>query len=279
MGHLSKLSLALAGIICLFAACNKQHTSAESGNIQSAEYKAFHAAHSDKTCSSSVWAEYPVSGEKQYLDSVRMWIDTVLSYNPFSEEGKMPAFKGNRTDAQALVTYYSQQKMKEASANKDEDMFFEDGMLLENHDSIFVSFKNTYLTSLSIMNYCFLGGAHGSTTVYSQTFDNKTGKTYGWNMIKDKNKLLQYITDGLKDYFEVATVQQLKEQLILDSPSIPLPAQAPYFSGDGLILQYQQYEIAPYAAGLPDILIPWDKCKDVLTQEIIDMLQSEITKQ
>lgn len=272
MKQMKKLSLVLMAVICLFTACNKQKPTAESNEIQVSEYKIFRDVHSDKICTVSVSVEFPVSGEKQYLDSVRLWIDTVLCFNPFTQDNNMPAFNGKKDDAQALVSYYSLQKMKSASENNDSQAILSDGVMFENADSIFVSFKNKYLTSLSCMNYCFLGGAHGGTIVRSQTFSNKTGKTYGWDMIKDKDKLFDYINEGLMEYFEVSTAQEMKEMLILEQPSVPLPQQCPYFTSDGLILQYQQYEIAPYSAGLPYVLIPWDKCKDILIPEITQML-------
>jgi hypothetical protein len=46
----------------------------------------------------------------------------------------------------------------------------------------------------------------------------------------------------------------------------PLPQAAPYFTADGVVFIYQQYEIACYAAGLPNCVISYDLIEPFLTQ-------------
>jgi hypothetical protein len=40
---------------------------------------------------------------------------------------------------------------------------------------------------------------------------------------------------------------------------MPLPQCPPLFTKDGVRFIYGQYEIAPYAAGMPDFTVPYNK--------------------
>ena len=82
------------------------------------------------------------------------------------------------------------------------------------------------------------------------------------------------IKEGVRSYFKefdepVATDEQLKDMLISvdDINRIPLPSAPPTFSKKGLAFLYQQYEIAPYAAGMVNFDIPYDKIRPFLTPE------------
>ena len=54
--------------------------------------------------------------------------------------------------------------------------------------------------------------------------------------------------------------------------NIPLPKNPPYFTQDGLTFVYQQYEIAPYAAGMPTFSIPYDVAKGLLLHAAADLI-------
>jgi uncharacterized protein len=58
------------------------------------------------------------------------------------------------------------------------------------------------------------------------------------------------------------------EDLMLDDPSsindlVVDPARWD-FSADGLVLQFEPYEVAPYAAGAPTVVIPWPELQNLL---------------
>ena len=71
-------------------------------------------------------------------------------------------------------------------------------------------------------------------------------------------KIQQAITKELCKYFEVKNWNELKELLSLSddlTEVVPLPAAMPLIMGDSLVFDYQPYEIAPYAAGMPSAKI------------------------
>ncbi len=140
----------------------------------------------------------------------------------------------------------------------------------------------TYSTQL----YTYLGGAHGSTISAGHTFRRSDGRHMGWNMVDTTRKaeLTALIRDGLKEYFAEGedlstplTDAELLDRLLLwddpDTPEdelsdgIPLPHTAPWLTPTGVAFLYQQYEIAPYAVGMPNMTIPFEVIAPLLTAE------------
>ena len=72
---------------------------------------------------------------------------------------------------------------------------------------------------------------------------------------------MNLIRDGLKEYWEVKTDEELDDMLMdKDNFSVrPLPDCPPLFEKKGVTFVYNQYEIAPYATGLPSFTIPYEK--------------------
>ena len=73
----------------------------------------------------------------------------------------------------------------------------------------------------------------------------------------------------------MSTDDALKDMLISvdDVNRIPLPSAAPSFTKKGLAFIYQQYEIAPYAAGMINFDLPYDKVRPYLTKEAAELIK------
>lgn len=148
------------------------------------------------------------------------------------------------------------------------------------------SFSYTIKKLVDMKNYLtynvgygeYRGGAHGSWVSSGTTFTKKDGKEWGWNMLKDTAdvKFHQLIIEGVRSYFadnennKVFTDEELKDMLIIDGDvaHLPMPVTPPYLMEDGVSFVYQQYEIAPYAAGLPSFTIPFKKIMPYFVPEI-----------
>ena len=63
------------------------------------------------------------------------------------------------------------------------------------------------------------------------------------------------------------TQEELDNYLFLETGVVPFPAWTPYPSEEGLVFTYQQYEIAAYAAGMPEFTIPYADILPYLTPE------------
>lgn len=113
--------------------------------------------------------------------------------------------------------------------------------------------------SLFMEEYTFMGGAHGSTIRTSDTWNFKTGKKmflkdfYGENSLLRENiikNIEHQITEKVKtapESFFDNYAKLLRDKINLNSF---------YAVPDGIIIYFQQYDIAPYAAGFPEFLLP-----------------------
>ncbi len=128
----------------------------------------------------------------------------------------------------------------------------------------------------------YTGGAHGWAYVYGATFVKDTGETLTWDIFRDTSdpEFKRLIVEGLKEYVnslrlennkEVVTDKDLSQWLLWNDANnntniedISLPKCPPFFTDDGVEVVYQQYEIAPYALGLPQFTIPYDKAREFL---------------
>lgn len=111
--------------------------------------------------------------------------------------------------------------------------------------------------SLYYDDYIYSGGAHGSTVRSSDTWSVTSGDrlplskflkpnmTYQMIIEDINNQIANQISKGEKYYFD--NYQQLVAEYF--NP------QNYYLTKDGIIIYYQQYEIAPYASGIPEFLI------------------------
>lgn len=250
----------------------------------------------DSTAIVKISIDWPVNGDEALVKSIRQYLCEELATSP-NQEGK-PEVKFF-TDGKEAVNYAFKKQHKELSdgwkemrAVSYDNMPFEHGLRssLEEETDSYV----TYLTN----SEGFLGGAHGYATSTGQTFRKSDGKRLGYRTeynqktekfeIKDQTlfadpkspKLYALIKEGVRSYFlefeeGVKNDENLKDLLIdvEDVNKIPLPSSAPYFTKDGLCFIYQQYEIAPYASGMINFTIPYDKIRQLLTEDAQDLLR------
>lgn len=135
-----------------------------------------------------------------------------------------------------------------------------------------------YIT-FTARGYQYMGGAHGGVIGRGAiTFCKADGKPFTrWFKDESDPALHQLLLSGIAEYFsqdEDRTVapDSLDNYLLVNSAEVQLPAESPRPTPDGLGFSYQQYEIAPYAAGMPNFILPYDRVKPYLTDEAIELL-------
>ncbi|QAT42950.1 DUF3298 and DUF4163 domain-containing protein [Aminipila luticellarii] len=122
-----------------------------------------------------------------------------------------------------------------------------------------VTYNMACIASLFYDNYIYLGGAHGSTIRTSET----------WNVQKARRMELYEMYECELD-FKTYLLEQVKSEILKD-PSIYFEdydeliienfnSQNYYCTSKGVILYYQQYDIAPYSSGIREFLIPYGDC-------------------
>lgn len=132
--------------------------------------------------------------------------------------------------------------------------------------SLFESFNTDEVISLPVNYYQYTGGAHGLTTKVSYNYDLKSGKEiklkdlfkegFDYKSIIDK-KVREDIEKEKDIYFENgALFKGVNEN------------QAYYLNKDGIIVYFQQYEIAPYSSGIREFKIPYGELSEGLVYKL-----------
>jgi hypothetical protein len=156
-----------------------------------------------------------------------------------------------------------------------------DNMVYVDDSTFTVHLLTPNIASLTIETYWDAGGAHGNHTIQAVNLDLATGERMTLsNIIKN---------DQLQSVMKRAYVEILKEDedalfdpakneinvFVNDNTTMPTASQVEKFgsvtnfflAGEGLMLFWNAYEIAPYAAGQPMAFIPWSELEGKLLIE------------
>ncbi len=124
-----------------------------------------------------------------------------------------------------------------------------------------VTFNENCTISLYYDKYLYTGGAHGTTFRDSDTWDIQNGR---YIRLDD----IVICSHGEYDYVKHLIIDKIKELAGSDkfvyfdnfeeNISCNFYNENFYLVPEGLMIYYQEYDIAPYAAGIPEFLIPFD---------------------
>lgn len=133
----------------------------------------------------------------------------------------------------------------------------------------------TYFSTTDI----YLGGAHGSYLCFGRTIILEDARWLTWDMIpraKDQDFLRMVLGELASQYFETSEQEAVQGMFLPDNGELPFPVCDPVLTDKGLMVIYQQYEIAPYSAGLPSCLIPYDRLKQFVTPEAAALFPADV---
>jgi hypothetical protein len=119
--------------------------------------------------------------------------------------------------------------------------------------------QNCYL-SLYFDQYEYAGGAHGLTVRYSDTWDlPKSKRVELAEMFPHRTHFREFIIETIDKQIEteIQTGNAMYFENYAQLVNENFKANNFYLTKDGVILYFQQYDIAPYAAGIPTFLIPY----------------------
>lgn len=131
-------------------------------------------------------------------------------------------------------------------------------------------YENANVVTFLFTSYDYaFGAAHGDGYTRGATFRKSDGKRFGWNMFRLSANLQPQLKKGLMAYFEVKTDKELEENLMVDNlysaDYLPKPQTDPWVTEEGVVMLYQSYEAACYAAGHPTLVIARDELEPLLT--------------
>lgn len=123
-----------------------------------------------------------------------------------------------------------------------------------------VTYNQNCVISLYFDQYEYAGGAHGLTVRYSDT----------WNLPKSKRMDLGDFFANRSNYreFVIESINQQIADQIAQGNNIyfdhyeklvndNFKANNFYLTKDGVVIYFQQYDIAPYSSGIPTFVIPF----------------------
>ncbi|MEY8355891.1 DUF3298 and DUF4163 domain-containing protein [Lachnospiraceae bacterium 54-53] len=169
------------------------------------------------------------------------------------------AFQSKKSEAYCRTVLYPQ-AMEQARYVQKNQFPFHGYEFLSTYQ---ITYNSDCITSLYTDQYSFLGGAHGNTVRESHTWDFSTGNALGLSdFFPDNPGFTEEIFRGIEQQIE----QQLKT-----SPSAYFDDYKALLRGnfningfylrpDGIVIYYQQYDIAPYASGIPEFFFPFVSC-------------------
>ena len=177
-------------------------------------------------------------------------------------------YEGDYADCDSFARFYSAYFIKEMKKMRDEFEDFEPEMPFCRELTITKGYETDAWVTFDLQTYEFSGGAHGGGVAYGITFRKSDGRHVGRDMLAPERDPMEWnnlLKQGLMKYFEAKDETELENCLIdVSLYDIPMPAYGVSFVPDGLSFVYQQYEIAPYAAGRPNFTIPYDKLRPFL---------------
>ena len=212
--------------------------------------------------------DFPEGGNATLVNAIREYISESLgsTYGGGEDESLQGSYIGDLADGEKMATYYFDLKVKEFNGMYND--MKQDGMPevpeLASSIKITKDYETDKVVTFLYNSYENGGGAHGGAVGSGMTFRKSDGRRIDWDLFTTV-KMQSIIRDGLKEYFEVKTDDELAGCLTLnDSFILPMPVTPPLFGKDGIIVTYQQYEIASYAAGMPSFVIPYKKAKEMM---------------
>lgn len=226
-------------------------------------------APSDEHCSVELVVDFPTAGPQALVDSVRSYIGNEMKsfYMARLDGDGLPRpanYEGSLSDGKALVDFHADHLLSDM---KDIYQSFVDSTgvkdtYMVNQSSIRKTSENDSIVTYESGCYQFEGGAHGLYWLEGATFRKSDGTRILINLdpfkVDQMQPLLKAGVDQyLKDNGAQTTVDDLiKGGVFMADGEVPLPSTQPYLTADGVKFVYQEYEIAPYAAGLPTFTIP-----------------------
>lgn len=210
---------------------------------------------------------YPRTGRKE--------VDTSILHSVSDAVGG--SYAGPYRSGLTLARHYALENMKTIMEGMADvrDISYEQGSC-----EYFVSpeYETSRMFNLTVSYYTYMGGVHGMHGIGGLIIRSSDGKRMELSDLLrsdyDRKKWQQLIRRGLREYFGCQTDEELRESLqVEDFSTIPMPQMSPYFTEEGLVVSYQPYEIACYAAGVPSFVIPQHELLPFLSAEGLGLLR------
>ena len=210
--------------------------------------------------SCEVYIDYPKSGPKAAVESLRTFIRSTLFENGCdtiaddpSEWVRQYCIIRQRHLGKTLSEMGLQQ-VSEAYAPE------------EGIDIRLTCLSDRFVT-YEVYRYSYIShGAHGEYSDYGVTFRLADGQRLSHILDHVDETLYAHIRVGLREYFGVSTDKALEDLCTADLSLLPMPTFPPYLMKDGVRLHYSIYDICAFNDGDPVVTIPYDIAWPYMTE-------------
>ncbi len=189
-----------------------------------------------------------------------MWVSTVLQVDPTDDKNAV----------QSLATAFAQ---KEALRNQayfiDNQNELEDRYISEIYTRVGIRklYEDQQYITFMKEDTVVRGEVHKSHLAVGFTFNKEDFALADLLNTDDVKSYRKKITDQLQKSMGMSHDQLLDYLFLGDDCKkegvVPLPANGPFLLADSLVFLYQEYEIAPYKAGMPCVKLPFKRKKQV----------------
>ncbi|MGK4566702.1 DUF3298 domain-containing protein [Flavobacterium sp. 3HN19-14] len=128
-----------------------------------------------------------------------------------------------------------------------------------------ITYQSDNILNIGLKSYAFTGGAHGYGGERSLIFDPETGKNIpNDKLFKDVPAFEAFAEKKFRKTYNISEGKPLNESgFMFEDEKFTLP-QTFFFTDKGFLLYYNVYEIASYADGAKQVLIPYSEMEPYL---------------
>ena len=141
-------------------------------------------------------------------------------------------------------------------------------------------FSNNQITAVEVSSEGYLGGAHGFKERSLMTFDSKTGHRLGVSDVVEESSqttLAKIVEAEFRRARSIRGGQSLQDAGFFVLPGQQLPIGENFaLTDNGLEIQYNPYEIAPYSMGETRVQVPRDAVEPLVKAELRGVFSPQI---
>jgi len=132
-----------------------------------------------------------------------------------------------------------------------------------------VTYEDKNTLTIALNSYLFTGGAHGYKSIRFLNFDKETGKTLEeWQIFNDKSAFKSLAENAFRKVEGIPLNESINSTgFMFERDSFSLPENIG-FTQNGIKLLYNQYEVASYADGPIEILLPYKETQKFLRNKV-----------
>lgn len=223
----------------------------------------------------TIKADFPVSGPEALVNVLKGIIAERFDLS-------IDDAKDGQTFANKVVTSKLERVKKTVTNDVADEVPIQMEYYIESN--ITKVFENDKVITLGASGYDFLGGVHGQAYGSGVTIRKSDGKNLSQNMLKagawdqlqDKvaAELCKFLeVENNKELYEILFKENIKFDEATNTLTIPAPQNQPFIVDNNVVFDYAAYEIAPYAVGMPEVVLPIKDIEAQLNPEVVELFK------